>query len=168
MPCCTTSRATTLARQLLVEHGLAAAKARETEEAEIKRLQRRAKRLATWGKLWDNEKFSRRAKSIEKKKATVTYVAPEGRRNLKLADGGAQANILLRCNAFDVAEPNGDHLFTIERLEDEILNRDLTCVMVSRDRRFLDDVANRVFMIERGKLIEIDSADPFYDSLLED
>ena len=67
----------TRARQLLVEHDLAAAKARETEEAEIKRLQRRAKRLATWGKLWDNEKFLRRAKGIEKKKATVTYVAPE-------------------------------------------------------------------------------------------
>ncbi len=301
----------TRARQLLVEHDLAAARAREAEEAEIKRLGRSAKRLALWGKQWDNEKFSRRARSIEKriekKKAEVTYVAPEDRRRLELRESEAQANILVRCNQCSIDAPDGKHLFTIERLtlargdcavilgangsgkstflrcltaeyenhgdriaekaevyfnpqvlasyfdqdlsrlpddqpmfrffagrfpvpdlrvrselinagfphveqtriigtlsggerarllflllkfeepnllildeptnhldvdgrerlEDEVLTRDLTCVMVSHDRRFVDGVANRFFVIERGRLIETASAEPFYDSLLE-
>ncbi|MBT5435097.1 MAG: ABC-F family ATP-binding cassette domain-containing protein [Rhodospirillaceae bacterium] len=302
----------TRARQLLVERDLSAAKAREAEESEIKRLARSAKRLALWGKVFDNEKFSKRARSmemrIEKKKADVTYVAPEDRRKLALADGDSQANILLRCNNCEISAPNGDRLFGIERLalargdravilgvngsgkstylkrlmveyenhgdriaekaevyfnpqvlagyfdqdlsrlpddqpmfrffatrfpvpdlrvrselvhagfphtnqtrkigtlsggerarllflllkfeqpnvlildeptnhldvdgrerlEDAILTRELTCVMVSHDRRFVDGVANRFFIIERGRLIETDSADPFYDLLLED
>ncbi|MBC6439153.1 MAG: ABC-F family ATP-binding cassette domain-containing protein [Rhodospirillales bacterium] len=301
----------TRARQLLVEHDLSAAKAREAEENEIKRLQRSARRLASWGKLWDNEKFSKRARSIEqrieKKKTQVTCVAPEDRRNLKLSDGEAQANILLRCNHCTVQAPNGDDLFGIERLalargdravimgvngsgkstflkrlmaeyeshgdriaekaavyfnpqaeagyfdqdlsrlpdkqpmfrffagqfpvpdlrvraelihagfphieqdrpigtlsggerarllflllkleqpnllvldeptnhldvdgrerlEDEILTRDLTCVMVSHDRRFVDGVANRFFLIERGRLVEVESAEPFHALLLD-
>jgi ATPase subunit of ABC transporter with duplicated ATPase domains len=55
-----------------------------------------------------------------------------------------------------------------ERLEDEVLTRELTCIMVSHDRRFVDAIANRFFIIRRGKLIETTSADPFYDSLLDD
>ncbi len=55
------------ARRLLTEHDLAAARAREAEEAEVKRLERSAKRLASWGKVFDNEKFSRRARSMEKR-----------------------------------------------------------------------------------------------------
>ena len=301
----------TKARQLLVEHDLAAARAREAEEAEIKRLTRSARRLASWGKIWDNEKFSKRARSIErrieKKKDQVTYVAPPDRRNLELADAEAQANVLLRCRDHAVAAPDNTPLFQIgrlalakgeravimgangtgkstflrrlvaeyadrgdriaeraavyfnpqavagyfdqdlsrlpdgeamfgffvrtfaagdgrvraeliragfphaehgrcigtlsggerarllflllkleepnlllldeptnhrdvdgrERLEDEILTRDLTAVMVSHDRRFVDAVANRFFVIDRGRLVETDGTGPFYDSLLE-
>jgi ATPase subunit of ABC transporter with duplicated ATPase domains len=302
----------TQARRLLTEHDLAAAKAREAEEAEVKRLERSAKRLASWGKVFDNEKFSKRARSMEKRiekmKDDMTEVAAEDRRNLELADGGVQSNILLRCNNLDIAAPDGNKLFSIaglalargdravilgvngsgkstflrhlvgeyadhgdrialtapvyfnpqveagyfdqdlsrlpgdqpmfrffartfaapdarvraelvragfpfieherqikslsggerarllflllkfeqpnllildeptnhldvdgrERLEDEILTRELTAVMVSHDRRFVDDVANRFFVIEKGRLIETTSAQPFYESLLED
>ena len=300
----------TAARQLLVEHDLAAARARESEEVEIKRLARSAKRLAMWGKVFDNEKFSRRARSmekrLEKKKADVTYVAPADRRNLELAEGESQANILLRCRDLTVAMPNGDPLFRIERLalargdravimgangtgkstllrhllreyqnhgdriaeqstvyfnpqvvagyfdqdlsrlpddkamfgfftgsfpvsdarvraeliragfphleqtrrigtlsggerarllflllkfeepnllildeptnhldvdgrerlEDEILTHELTTIMVSHDRRFVDGIANRFFVVDRGRLIETDGTGSFYDSLL--
>jgi ATPase subunit of ABC transporter with duplicated ATPase domains len=38
--------------------------------------------------------------------------------------------------------------------------------MVSHDRRFVDDVANRFFVIEKGRLKEVASAQPFYESLL--
>ena len=302
----------TRARQLLLEHDLAAARAREAEEAEIKRLDRSAKRLAFWGRQWDNEKFSKRARSIErrieKKKSEVTYIAPEDRRRLELREREAQANILVRCNHCPIAAPDGTPLINIERLtlgrgdravilgangsgkstflrhlmaeyenhgdriaekaevyfnpqvlagyfdqdlsrlpddqpmfrffasrfpvpdlrvrselinagfphveqtrkigtlsggerarllflllkfeepnllildeptnhldvdgrerlEDEILTRELTCIMVSHDRRFVDGIANRFFIIERGKLVETTSADPFYDSLLDD
>jgi len=302
----------TEARRLLTEHDLAAARAREAEEAEVKRLERSAKRLATWGKVFDNEKFSKRARSIEKRidklKDGMTEVAAEDRRNLQLADGEVQSNILVRCNRLDISSPGGAKLFGIEtlalargdravilgvngsgkstflrhlaneyghhgdrialtapvyfnpqveagyfdqdlsrlpgnetifrffartfsvadtrvrselvkagypfaehdrpikslsggerarllflllkferpnllildeptnhldvdgreRLEDEILTRDLTCVMVSHDRRFVDDVANRFFLIEKGKLKETESARPFYESLLVD
>jgi ATPase subunit of ABC transporter with duplicated ATPase domains len=299
------------ARQLLLEHDLAAARAREAEEAEIKRLDRSAKRLALWGRQWDNEKFSKRARSIErrieKKKAEITYVAPEDRRRLELRESEAQANILVRCNRCSIATPDGRALLAIERLtlargdravilgrngsgkstflrrlmieyenhgdriaekaevyfnpqvsagyfdqdlsrlpndqpifrffasrfpvpdlrvrselinagfphleqtrtigtlsggerarllflllkfeepnllildeptnhldvdgrerlEDEVLTRDLTCVMVSHDRRFVDAIANRFFVIDRGRLVETASAEPFYDSLLD-
>ena len=302
----------TEARRLLTEHDLAAARAREAEEAEVKRLERSAKRLASWGKVFDNEKFSRRARSMEKRidklKDTMTAVAADDRRNLELADGQVQSNILLRCNNLTIDAPDGSELFAIdrlalargdravilgingsgkstflrhllgeyadhgdriaetapvyfnpqveagyfdqdlsrlpdnqamfaffartfsvadtrvraelvragfpfvehdraikslsggerarllflllkferpnmlildeptnhldidgrERLEDEILTRDLTAVMVSHDRRFVDDVANRFFVIERGRLVETDSARPFYDTLLVD
>ncbi|WP_340613613.1 ABC-F family ATP-binding cassette domain-containing protein [Xenorhabdus thailandensis] len=39
----------------------------KAEEKNIQRIQESAKRLALWGKIYDNEKFSRKAKSMEKR-----------------------------------------------------------------------------------------------------
>ncbi|MFT4924046.1 MAG: ATP-binding cassette subfamily F protein 3 [Phenylobacterium sp.] len=51
----------------LVEEDRVAQNRRALEEKEIKRLQATAKRLAIWGQQHDNEKFVRRAKSMEKR-----------------------------------------------------------------------------------------------------
>lgn len=55
------------ARQALAERDVQAAKARQAEEKEIKRLSVSAKRLALWGKTYDNENFARKAKSMQKR-----------------------------------------------------------------------------------------------------
>jgi len=108
------------ARELLTERDVAAARARAAEEDEIRRLEASAKRLASWGKVFDNEKFSRRAKSMEKRidklRGELTVVAREDRRDLRLADESAQAEILMRCRGLSVAAPDGRRLFGIDRL----------------------------------------------------
>lgn len=55
------------ARERLEQEDLVAQKQRSLEEKEIKRLQSTAKRLAIWGREYDNESLSRKAKSIEKR-----------------------------------------------------------------------------------------------------
>ncbi|MEM7019750.1 MAG: ATP-binding cassette domain-containing protein, partial [Pseudomonadota bacterium] len=57
----------TKARQKLTEHDIAAAQRRESEERKIESLRSSAKRLAMWGKVYDNEKLARKAKSMEKR-----------------------------------------------------------------------------------------------------
>jgi ATP-binding cassette, subfamily F, member 3 len=108
------------ARELLTERDVAAARARAAEEDEIRRLEASAKRLASWGKVFDNEKFSRRAKSMGKRidrlRGELTAVARDHRRDLRLADESAQAEILLRCRDLTVAAPDGRRLFGIDRL----------------------------------------------------
>jgi ATP-binding cassette, subfamily F, member 3 len=298
------------ARELLTERDIAAARARAAEEDEIRRLEASAKRLATWGKVFDNEKFSRRAKSMEKRigkmRADMTVVPKADRRDLSLSAEEARANILLRCQRLSVEAPDGRRLFAIDRLnvargdrvailgrnasgkstflrrlvaeaaarreqlaataevyfspqarpgyfdqelsrlpaewalfdfflrqfdlgdqqvrrelaragfpvieqeraigdlsggerarllflllkleqpnllildeptnhldiegrdrlEEEILSKDMTAILISHDRRLVGAVANRFFAIERGRLKEIDGPEPFYDSLL--
>jgi ATP-binding cassette subfamily F protein 3 len=56
-----------LARDRLRQADEIAQNRREIEEKEIKRLQSTAKRLAIWGREYDNEGLSRKAKSIEKR-----------------------------------------------------------------------------------------------------
>jgi ATP-binding cassette subfamily F protein 3 len=108
------------ARELLLERDLAAARARAAEEDEIRRLEASAKRLASWGKIFDNEKFSRRAKSMEKRidklRADLTTVAKTDRRALTLAEESAQAEILLRCRDLTLTAPDSRRLFGVERL----------------------------------------------------
>ena len=96
-------------------------------------------------------------------------------RKIGTLSGGERARLLFLLLKFEqpnvlILDEPTNHLDVDgrERLEDAILTRELTCVMVSHDRRFVDGVANRFFIIERGRLIETDSADPFYDLLLED
>jgi ATPase subunit of ABC transporter with duplicated ATPase domains len=89
--------------------------------------------------------------------------------------GGERARLLFlllkleRPNLLILDEPT-NHL-DIEgrdRLEEEILSKDLTALVVSHDRRLIEAVANRFFRIERGKLLEIEGPQSFYDSLMAD
>ncbi|MBL8708391.1 MAG: ABC-F family ATP-binding cassette domain-containing protein [Rhodospirillaceae bacterium] len=45
-----------------------------------------------------------------------------------------------------------------ERLEAEILARDTTCILISHDRHFVETIATRYFLIEKGRLREIEAA----------
>ena len=51
------------------------------------------------------------------------------------------------------------------RLEDQILSNASTCLFVSHDRAFVSELANRVCMIEDGKLVELSEPQDFYDKL---
>ena len=55
------------ARAALAEADDAARRSREAEERKIEAVRASAKRLAIWGRDFDNEKFARRAKSMEKR-----------------------------------------------------------------------------------------------------
>jgi ATPase subunit of ABC transporter with duplicated ATPase domains len=49
-----------------------------------------------------------------------------------------------------------------EQLEAEIIESQASCILVSHDRAFVDAVASRYFLIEKGRLSEVDGPDGFY------
>lgn len=53
-----------------------------------------------------------------------------------------------------------------EALEEELIAHGATCLLVSHDRNFLRNVGNRFWLIERKKLIEVDTPDAFLASEL--
>lgn len=53
----------------------------------------------------------------------------------------------------------------IEDLESELLGYPGTCLFVSHDRRFVNTVANRFFLIKEGHLQEIGDVAPYYELL---
>jgi ATP-binding cassette, subfamily F, member 3 len=55
------------ARAALADQDDAARRTRAAEERRIEALRASAKRLATWGRVYDNEKFAKRAKNMEKR-----------------------------------------------------------------------------------------------------
>jgi ATPase subunit of ABC transporter with duplicated ATPase domains len=52
-----------------------------------------------------------------------------------------------------------------ERLEAEILGHEASCILVSHDRAFVRHLATRYLLIDRKRLLEIDDADKFYQSM---
>jgi ATPase subunit of ABC transporter with duplicated ATPase domains len=52
-----------------------------------------------------------------------------------------------------------------ERLEDEILAQEATCVVVSHDRAFVQAIGTRFLLIERGAVAEVDTPDGYYEGL---
>ncbi|MCL2017544.1 MAG: ATP-binding cassette domain-containing protein [Alphaproteobacteria bacterium] len=72
----------------------------------------------------------------------------------------------LRRNFFILDEPT-NHLDINgqEKLEDELLENENTCILVSHDRHFVNGVANRFLMIDRGRLRELSSPEEFYKTL---
>ena len=77
----------------------AAEKTRLNEEREIDRLKVSAKRLATWGKVYDNEDLARKAKSMEKRidrlEADRTFISRGSGLSLSLASRALAANQVL-------------------------------------------------------------------------
>ncbi|MGH9929085.1 MAG: ABC-F family ATP-binding cassette domain-containing protein [Pyrinomonadaceae bacterium] len=55
-----------------------------------------------------------------------------------------------------------------EQLEAEILTHEATALLVSHDRRFVENTGTRFLVVEDSRLFEIDSPEPFYRSLAED
>jgi ATPase subunit of ABC transporter with duplicated ATPase domains len=51
-----------------------------------------------------------------------------------------------------------------EALEEELLDPQASCLLVSHDRNFVRNVGNRFWLIERKKLVELDGPEGFFAS----
>jgi ATP-binding cassette, subfamily F, member 3 len=108
------------ARQALAELDEAAEKARQTEEKQIDKLKVSAKRLATWGKVYDNEDLSRKAKTMEKRidrlEAEKTFVSKGSCLTLKVDAELLKAKQLFAVDKATVNTPDQRTLFKVDYL----------------------------------------------------
>ncbi|GHB41267.1 ABC transporter [Pseudovibrio japonicus] len=85
---------------------------REAEEKEIKRVEASAKRIAEWGRTFDNEDLSRKAKSMEKMvdrmKDDQTDAVEAYPWNLSIAGEPIQADRLVQLKELEVTPPAAD------------------------------------------------------------
>ena len=90
------------------------------------------------------------------------------------AVGGQAARLALlrlrleRPNLYLLDEPT-NHLDIDgqEALEAELLERQATLLLVSHDRAFVRAVANRIWVIDAGRLVEVEDAGPVFDRLMD-
>lgn len=54
-----------------------------------------------------------------------------------------------------------------EALEDELIRHGAACLFVSHDRSFVRNVANRFWLVDRKRLIEVDDAEAFFASQMK-
>jgi heme-transporting ATPase len=97
------------AMSALTEMDEAHARTRAAEERKISALRDSAKRLATWGKVYDSEKFARRAKSMERRIERLeedrTFVSDGSPLELQLELGETRAKQALAIENFPVEVP---------------------------------------------------------------
>jgi ATP-binding cassette, subfamily F, member 3 len=95
------------ARAALAEADGAARRSREAEERKIEAVRASAKRLAIWGRDFDNEKFARRAKSMEKRaermEAEKTFVTEGSPLDLTLDLAAVRSKEVIRVENVRVA-----------------------------------------------------------------
>lgn len=107
------------ARTCLLEEDLAAAKARENEEAEIERIRAAAKRIHIWS-AGRNPDMDRRAKAMYTRanqleaKKTEIYVA--AKRDIDFNPEDIKPKMLLRVTNYQVVAPDGRCLFKIKNM----------------------------------------------------
>ncbi len=94
---------------------------REAEEKEIKRVEASAKRIADWGRTYDNEDFARKAKSMEKMaqrmKDDQTDAVEAYPWNLSVAGERIQADRLIQLKNLDVTPPLADvFLYNVDEI----------------------------------------------------
>lgn len=101
------------AAEALADRDLQLAKARQAEEKEIRRLQASAKRLAHWGKTYDNEDLARKAKSMQKRverlKKEQSVVSKGSGLQLHLQADALRAKSLLTIEDLPIVTPDGEH-----------------------------------------------------------
>lgn len=106
------------AKEALAAHDEAAAERLAQEEKTIKRLTESAKRLATWGKVYDNEDLAAKAKTMEKRieklEEKKTFVSRGSGLNLTLDVQGSRANRALQVEEHKVLSPGAEPLFSIQ------------------------------------------------------
>ncbi len=94
------------ARIALEEHDKTAAHRRRQEERELNRVKASAKRLALWGKTFDNSKLSRKAKSMEKRveklEQKITEVTRGSGLNLDLETDNLNSKTVLTLEGLSV------------------------------------------------------------------
>ncbi|MBC8948093.1 MULTISPECIES: ABC-F family ATP-binding cassette domain-containing protein [Xenorhabdus] len=79
--------------------------------------------------------------------------------------------LILKLNKhnFLILDEPTNHLdiFGKMELENELINNEMTILITSHDRAFIDNVANRFWLINNGKLEEVTSSDGYYQFLNE-
>ena len=109
------------AKAKLEEQDEAAAARLKEEEKSIKSLKASAKRLAEWGKVYDNEKLARKAKTMEKRieklEEAKTFVSQGSALNLTLDVTLSHANRMLQIEHQSINSP-GDHPVELFHIED--------------------------------------------------
>lgn len=106
------------ARQALSEKDMADEARHKSEQKEIDRIEKSAKRLAVWGKVYDNEDLARKAKHMEKRKDRLveqqTELTQGSPWTLTLSGERMQANRLLELENTPVkAQPHLPLLFEV-------------------------------------------------------
>lgn len=106
------------ARQALLERDASDALRHKAEQKEIVRITASAKRLATWGRVYDNEDLSRKAKQMEKQvlrlKEVQTDLTAGSQWSLTLRGDALRADRLLELSQLSVTPaPEAPTLFTI-------------------------------------------------------
>ena len=108
------------AKVALAAQDEAARKTREAEEKEIDKLKVSAKRLATWGKVYDNEDLARKAKSMEKRidklEDSKTFVSRGSGLRLKVDAEFLKAKQVFIYEHETIASPDGRELFKVADL----------------------------------------------------
>lgn len=95
-------------------------------------------------------------------------------RKVKFLSGGQKARLMMLTlrltnpNFYLLDEPT-NHLDIDgqETLEDELLEHQASCVLVSHDRAFIRAIGNRFWLIEKRRLVEVDDAESFFASAAE-
>ncbi|EQB4817859.1 TPA: ABC-F family ATP-binding cassette domain-containing protein [Citrobacter amalonaticus] len=106
------------ARQALLERDASDVLRHKAEQKEIDRITASAKRLATWGRVYDNEDLSRKAKQMEKQvlrlKEVQTDLTAGSQWSLTLRGDALRADRLLELSQLSVTPaPEAPTLFTI-------------------------------------------------------
>jgi ATP-binding cassette, subfamily F, member 3 len=108
------------ARRELQHRDEAAERTRSSEEREIDRLKASAKRLATWGQVYDNEDLSRKAKSMEKRidklEAERTFISRGSGLYLSLASRALASKQFLYVRHLPVCAVPEQPLYQIDEL----------------------------------------------------
>lgn len=95
-------------------------------------------------------------------------------KNIGALSGGQRSRLmmlvlrLIHPNFYLLDEPT-NHLDIDgqEALEDELLKHQVSCLLASHDRSFIRTVGNRFWLIEKRRLIEVDSPEAFFRSMAE-
>ena len=97
----------------------AAARSREAEDRKIEAVERSAKRLSIWGKVYDNKKFARKAKNMQRRaermKEQRTFVSRGSPLGLAVEVGASRAREVVRVVDLPVQVASTD-LFHIDEL----------------------------------------------------
>jgi ATPase subunit of ABC transporter with duplicated ATPase domains len=68
-------------------------------------------------------------------------------------------------NRYLLDEPTNDlDIEGQEALEEELMDHQATCLLVSHDRSFVRTVGNRFWLVDRKKLVELEGPEGFFAS----
>jgi len=101
---------------------------------------------------------------------------PVNQQNMKISNMSSGEKARLSLLALRLSKPNfyildepTNHLDISgqEALEEELDDKGHSCIFVSHDRQLVQGAATRYMQIQNGKLVEVESPEPFFEELRE-